>query len=467
MSARLLLISVAFLVFASVVSACGSRSSSTSGDTSGQIDTTTTSDLTGNPDTNGTPDLVGQPDSSPSDSSSEDTSLQPDTTSEDTSVTPDLGTPDGSIEPDVTAGSKKVVFIAMGDFGTGGTNQKKVAAGIKTYCDANRCDFVLGLGDLIYDVGVTSVDDPQFQTKFETPYKDLTLRFYQSPGNHDYYSGPASINAMIAYTQKSTKWYMPAAYYNFTQAHVDFFSLDTHQSDNSSYYATEISWFRDALSKSTGYWRVGFGHYPLRSNGAHGDTTGRRGQFLRESLCGNIDVYFAGHDHDLEYLNDYCGVILIVSGGGGAGTRELPTAGNQIVGFAYQLGFTVATFEDDKFWFTLHDENGTQLYKSPVRTKLVPNCTADGICDGRCSNDPDCGSQDCTAGNTCNSRCTMDTDCRQKCPCDFNKDICEPVEENSTVRCGCDPDCLNQDAAPCTKDGHCDTWCPTGTDPDC
>ncbi|MCA9523047.1 MAG: metallophosphoesterase [Myxococcales bacterium] len=458
---RLMVLVVLWLV--PLVSGCGSSSKSNDGDSAQTGDSVIRGDIQLDTDSGVGLDIV----------TPEDTSL-PDDSSTQVDVAPvDLSTEDSpigaDISPDTSAdvgASQKVVFVALGDFGTGGSGQLQVAAGIKSYCDQNRCDFILGLGDLIYDSGVSSVDDSQFQTKFETPYKNLDLVFYQSPGNHDYYGGAASISAMIAYTEKSTKWYMPSTYYAFTKAHVDFFSLDTYQSDNTTYYGDEIGWFKNALTTSKGTWRVAYGHYPLRSNGVHGDTTGRRAQFLRESLCGNVDIYFAGHDHNLEYLTDYCGVILVVSGAGG-GTRTLASGGNQIAGFGDQLGFTVVTIEDDKLWFTFHDEDGTQLYKSPVRTKIKLDCGADGVCDGRCASDPDCSSQDCTAGNSCNIHCTMDVDCRSDCPCDFNKDICEPLEKGSTTRCACDPDCMNEDAAPCKKDGHCDSWCPTGTDPDC
>jgi|GEM_PF-2852274 len=58
--------------------------------------------------------------------------------------------------------------------------------------------------------------------------------------------------------------------------------------------------------------------------------------------------------------------------------------------------------------------------------------------------------------------------------CDFNPGVCEIQFKCNTIPCFCDEDCYvkNTDgtwATPptCTSDGHCDTWCVKGTDPDC
>jgi len=87
--------------------------------------------------------------------------------------------------PDQGAGPKVIRFAAMGDTGKGNTGQKDVASAIARKCAASGCDFVQLLGDNIYDSGVTSVTDPQWQTKFEQPYADIDLPFYAALGNHD------------------------------------------------------------------------------------------------------------------------------------------------------------------------------------------------------------------------------------------------------------------------------------------
>src|SRR5436309_1190621 len=65
----------------------------------------------------------------------------------------------------------RVRFIALGDMGTGGEDQARVANAIGSVCSLRGCDFAVGLGDLIYPAGTSSATDPQFDEKFEVPYR--------------------------------------------------------------------------------------------------------------------------------------------------------------------------------------------------------------------------------------------------------------------------------------------------------
>ena len=120
---------------------------------------------------------------------------------------------DSDTDSDSDADPEQVVrFIAMGDGGEGNTNQYQNAAAIKTLCESKGCEFVLYLGDNFYNDGVESVDDEQFQTKFELPYAELDLPFYVVLGNHDY--GSWSIWEYkaayeVEYTDHSDKWFLP------------------------------------------------------------------------------------------------------------------------------------------------------------------------------------------------------------------------------------------------------------------
>jgi len=100
------------------------------------------------------------------------------------------------------------------------------------------------------------------------------------------------------------------------------------------------------------------------------------------------------------------------------------------------------------------------------------------VCEARsrgssdvCACDPDCagGRSACSDDGHCDTFCPdgVDPDCSTEptCSCDYNPGICEAARRNSNETCGCDPDC--EGTAPCKADGHCDTWCPEGEDPDC
>lgn len=103
-------------------------------------------------------------------------------------------------------------------------------------------------------------------------------------------------------------------------------------------------------------------------------------------------------------------------------------------------------------------------------------CTCDvfsGICNvstngstNACTCDPDCGTP-CGSDGTCDTMCPAgaDPDCEVECECDTNR-FCEAARPGTTDTCTCDDDCGAGDAA-CSADGHCDTFCPDGEDPDC
>ena len=66
-------------------------------------------------------------------------------------------------------------FIAIGDMGTGRADQLEVAAAMVDRASRDGLDFILTLGDNIYENGVTSELDPQWATEFEEPYGDPAL----------------------------------------------------------------------------------------------------------------------------------------------------------------------------------------------------------------------------------------------------------------------------------------------------
>jgi hypothetical protein len=84
-----------------------------------------------------------------------------------------------------------------------------------------------------------------------------------------------------------------------------------------------------------------------------------------------------------------------------------------------------------------------------------------------CACDPDCsgGLLPCVLDGHCDTWCPANEDPDCGCSCDYNE-YCEAADQNSTDTCLCDPDCEPHDWA-CSDDGHCDTWCPDGEDPDC
>jgi hypothetical protein len=254
----------------------------------------------------------------------------------------------------------------MGDTGEGSEGQQRVADAVRELCTREGCDFVLLLGDNIYESGPESVEDMQWETKFEAPYRAIDLPFYAALGNHDYGGtvGPLDFAGVgnefgkgpieVEYSSRSEKWVMPATHYTFRWGNVGFIMLDTNSILwESTENGDQELWYPTALMEVAGAeWVIVAGHHPYRSNGSHGNAgsyesleiagvpvpnpvpilNGRAVQrYFDDVVCGTADLYLAGHDHNRQWLDEpdaLCGAELIVSGAG-AKTTELRGRGNR------------------------------------------------------------------------------------------------------------------------------------------
>jgi len=227
-------------------------------------------------------------------------------------------------------GAKVLNFIIMGDSGTGTDAQYRTAAGMKQVCDQKGCDMALGLGDNIYELGPWSVQDAQFQDKFEKPFANMDVPFFMVLGNHDtsgLIPGDGSVNYRgsheVEYTKHSGKWKMPARYYTIedSAAGAMFLGYDSNQTNayvvpfwepywlpNGSYTDTQKMWIDKELKENEDkFWRFAFAHHPFRTNGHHGDDTlvqgsGPYDDLMQKHICNQVDFILAGHEHALEIL---------------------------------------------------------------------------------------------------------------------------------------------------------------------
>jgi tartrate-resistant acid phosphatase type 5 len=217
---------------------------------------------------------------------------------------------------------KKVRFIAVGDTGTGAEKQYEVARAMAEKCKKSGCDFALILGDNIYNNGVTSVNDPQFDSKFEKPYKDFNFKFYMTLGNHDY---RGNVQAEVDYTAKSKKWVMPGRTYSINKGPLDIFSIDSNQPSEKQ--TKELT---KGLENSKARWKLVFGHHPRYTNGIYKNQV--RTDFaamIDKALCGRADMYLCGHEHDKQHLKKVCGVDYLIVGTG-AGIRKTGVGPNTL-----------------------------------------------------------------------------------------------------------------------------------------
>jgi tartrate-resistant acid phosphatase type 5 len=186
---------------------------------------------------------------------------------------------------------------------------------MKNFCAKQACHMGLMLGDNIHPAGVSSVNDSQFQEKFEIPYAWMQFPVFAILGEHDWgrKGNMANWQAQIDYTQKSKIWRMPSDVYSVTIGDVKIIALNTN-----SFPVSKIqkSWLEKELDESKAQWNLVMGHKPIYSYGYHGDT-----DFLITDvlplLCKKGDMYIAAHEHKQEILKAECGLPLLVSGSAG------------------------------------------------------------------------------------------------------------------------------------------------------
>lgn len=259
----------------------------------------------------------------------------------------------------VAAGLKaqEIGLILLGDTGEINQDRDRVAKAIKTYCQVEICTVVLLLGDNFYNTGVTSVDDPQFKTKFEDPYKELKLRFFPVLGNHD---ALGNWQAEIDYT--SERWNLIARYYKLDLKLVNLYALDTNLYvlnknivSNPAVRKQQNIWLKNQLTDSTAEWKIVYGHHPVFSSGMHSDTKALIEDIKPLLQKYQVDFYISGHDHDKELIEQN-GTKYIISG---TGSKSRPITKSEKSQFAASTyGFAHLLFKNNTAILRFVDENG-------------------------------------------------------------------------------------------------------------
>jgi len=211
-----------------------------------------------------------------------------------------------------------VRVVGFGDFGEEGTAQQEVAKAIAAYHQTRPFDLGVLLGDNFVPVGVTGPADDRWRKGWQEIYDPLGIPFYAASGNHDWglADSPA---AEILHSAQSRTWRMPALYYTFTAGPAQFFALATHAMSE-----TQVRWLERELARSTARWKIVYGHHPIYSYGAHGDTLELQ-RLLLPVLRNRAQVYLVGHEHLMQDLEPEGGVHFLVAPSAGQKNRPVQT----------------------------------------------------------------------------------------------------------------------------------------------
>ena len=221
--------------------------------------------------------------------------------------------------PPVGSG-QKIRFLALGDCGTGYTQQYNVKAAINDYIKGNYINGVLLLGDNAYASGLQN----EYQTGFFDPYKTNFILgnscIYASPGNHDYGNNyTLSLNHQIPYyeifktPQSGELGGFPSnhkEFYSFNYANVHFISLDSYGVEQSMYHlwdslGPQYQWLEQDLQQDHSMWKIVYFHHPPFTMGSHNSDTESDLVLIRRNIARllekyGVDLVINGHSHTYE-----------------------------------------------------------------------------------------------------------------------------------------------------------------------
>ena len=279
-------------------------------------------------------------------------------------------------------------FLTFGDWGAAGirklTNQMEIQSA------KNNISFVISTGDNFYMNGVSSINDPiwntYFQNSFNGPYLSKT-NFYCVLGNHDYgYNRAGNVISQMEYNSVDKRWNLPNYWYSkifnsvcptgkicddsFT-AHFVFIDTQIFQPTVGNFVyghperftmlKDHMTWFENELRTSTANWLFVVGHYQMYLN--QGDNKPLISLLKEKMLKYKVDAYFCGHIHNLQILKLNNENIRYYVSGAGMSARtdnpELKSSAQQLF-FGYKKqGFMISKLTKTQMEVGVYFNDGT------------------------------------------------------------------------------------------------------------
>jgi tartrate-resistant acid phosphatase type 5 len=272
---------------------------------------------------------------------------------------------------------KSFNILVIGDWGRNGEhNQKEVALSLKKTAEKVYPEFIISTGDNFYCCGVASTLDPQWNSSFENIYTGHSLQIEWFPvlGNHDYKGDP---QAEIDYSKVSRRWNLPARYHTFVKSTKDKKTIRFIFIDTSPYVkkyhkggyadlakqdtARQTRWLDSLLANGKEDLKIVIGHHPVYSTGKkHGNTPELIELFEPKFKKYGVDIYFAGHEHDLQHQKPEGKTDYFVSG---SGSEVRPTGKEAYTKFSESTpGFALFSIMGETYTIHYIDQLGKVIY---------------------------------------------------------------------------------------------------------
>lgn len=276
--------------------------------------------------------------------------------------------------------SERLRFFVIGDFGSGDSSQRSVAAAMakefQRLAGDNPVRFVLTTGDNLYGtVGFTlrynntGDRDTHWESRFFGPLAPViaSIPVYPALGNHD----GNETESRADLTTYLDNFFFPAhvasRYYRFSfGGFADFFALDsTNNSEQGpprpAYRkdGDQHKWLQSNLAESRVPWKIPYFHHPPFNAGPrHPAAADELPHFLEAFKRNGVKVVFSGHEHNFQFTKkngDTGGIRYVLTGAGGelrTGNVRRSMDRAQIEGWAAALHFLSVEIEGKEMRIT-------------------------------------------------------------------------------------------------------------------
>ena len=242
--------------------------------------------------------------------------------------------------------------------------QYEVSAQMQAYRKVFPFDFVLMLGDNVYDGGAPE----DYTQKFELPYKpllDAGVKFYASIGNHDDPNQPSypafNMGGQRYYTFKPASLVARAG-----GTDVRFFMIDTELLDR-----TELAWIDREMGGSDAAWKIAIFHRPIYTSGRYARPARGLRTLLEPLLVKHgVQVVFSGHEHFYERIKPQQGITYFISGGAGSlRPADIRKTGLTAKGFDLDYHFMLIEMSGDELYFQAISRTGASIDEGVITRK--------------------------------------------------------------------------------------------------
>ena len=245
-------------------------------------------------------------------------------------------------------------FAVIGDPGRGDARQYEVASQMAAWRARFPFEFVLMLGDNIYDSHTPS----DYRQKFEEPYRALLeagVVFQAAIGNHDdagqVFYEKFNMGGQRYYSFRKREGALSA----IARRGVRFFVLDSRTLD-----PDQLAWLEKGLALSGSRWKISYFHHPIYTSGRYQSAARALRVALEPILiAGDVDVVLSGHEHFYERTKPQHGITYFTSGAGGAlRVGDLRASSLTARGFDTDNHFMMMEISGDELYFQAISRTG-------------------------------------------------------------------------------------------------------------